>query len=99
MLITITAPQLTPTGHSCKLRHCAEAKCQLQVPTRSCWARETKVGVATGRRPAALRPAPSFKLINTTRVSPKLERPVAVIIFWHYHPRPVEMRRPRRTLI
>jgi hypothetical protein len=83
MLITIAAPQLTPTGHSCKLRHCAEAKCQLQVPTRSCWARETKVGVATGRRPAALRPAPSFTLINTTRVSPKLERFVVVIIFWH----------------
>ena len=39
----------------------------------------TQVGVATGRRLAALRPDLPFTLIDNTKACPELERPTAVI--------------------
>jgi len=53
---------------------------RVRVPTSILWgARETQVGVATGRRLAALRPDLPFTLIDNTKACPELERPTAAI--------------------
>lgn len=62
---------------------CHEDRCgqtiYLRVPTSILWCpRETKAGVATVRRLAALRPDLPFTLIDNTKACPELERPTAV---------------------